>query len=64
MIFQIALVPRERKSPFFECTIADGVSHFTIYNHMFMPVSYGNPAAEYRRLIEEVAMWDVSACTH
>ena len=26
-----------------------------------MPVSYGDPSAEYRRLIEGVAIWDVSA---
>ena len=61
MTFKIALGSRERKSPFFERTVAAGVSHFTIYNHMFMPVSYGDPQAEYRRLIEGVAMWDVAA---
>ena len=61
MSFQIDLGPRERKSPFFANTVADGVTHFTIYNHMFMPVSYGNPEAEYRRLIEGVSMWDVAA---
>ena len=60
MSFQIALGPRERKSPFFDSTVADGVTHFTIYNHMFMPVSYGDPNAEYRRLLEKVAMWDVA----
>ena len=60
MSFQIALGPRERKSPFFDSTVADGVTHFTIYNHMFMPTSYGDPDAEYRRLLEKVAMWDVA----
>ena len=60
MPFQIALGPRERKSPFFDSTVADGATHFTIYNHMFMPVSYGDPDAEYRRLLEKVAMWDVA----
>ena len=60
MPFQIALGPRERKSPFFDCTVADCVTHFTIYNHMVMPVSYGDPDAEYRRLLEKVAMWDVA----
>ncbi|HHZ75237.1 MAG TPA: glycine cleavage system protein T [Rhodospirillales bacterium] len=60
MSFQIALGPRERKSPFFDSTVADGVTHFTIYNHMYMPVSYGDHDAEYRRLLEKVAMWDVA----
>ena len=48
-----------RKSPFFERTVAEGVSSFTIYNHMYMPMSFGDPLAEYRNLIEGVAMWDV-----
>ena len=57
---QIAFGARVRKSPFFERTIAAGASHFTVYNHMYMPVSYGDPLAEYRRLVEGVAMWDVA----
>ncbi|MCE2517003.1 MAG: glycine cleavage system protein T [Alphaproteobacteria bacterium] len=59
--FGIALGPRIRKSPFFNSTVKAGVSHFTTYNHMYMPVSYGDLAAEYDRLINGVAMWDVAA---
>jgi aminomethyltransferase len=58
--FGIALGPRIRKSPFFNSTVKAGVSHFTTYNHMYMPVSYGDLAAEYDRLINGVAMWDVA----
>ena len=61
MPYQIALGPRERKSPFFDSTVSDGVTHMTIYNQMYMPVSYGDTAAEYNRLLEGVAMWDVAA---
>ncbi len=61
MPYQIALGPRERKSPYFDATVAAGVTHFTVYNQMFMPVSYGDPEAEYRRLLAGVAMWDVAA---
>lgn len=61
MSFQIALGSRERKSPFYDSTVADGLTHLTIYNQMFMPVSYGDLDGEYRRLLEGVAMWDVSA---
>ena len=61
MTFQIAMGPRERKSPYFNRTVADGVTHMTIYNQMYMPVSYGDTAAEYNRLLEGVAMWDVAA---
>ena len=58
--FGIALGPRIRKSPFFDATVKAGVSHFTSYNHMYMPVSYGDLAAEYDRLMNGVAMWDVA----
>jgi glycine cleavage system aminomethyltransferase T len=58
---QIAIGPRERKSPYFDSTIAEGVTHFTIYNQMYMPVSYGDLDAEYRHLMTGVAMWDVAA---
>lgn len=61
MSYQIALGPRVRKSPYFNATIKAGASHFTIYNHMYMPVSYGDVDAEYRRLIHGVSMWDVAA---
>ena len=61
MPYQIAMGPRERKSPFFERTVLDGATHMTIYNQMFMPVSYGNALAEYNRLMEGVSMWDVAA---
>ena len=53
--------PRIRKSPFFEATIQAGASAFTIYNRMYLPTSYGDPAEEYRRLTERVALWDVAA---
>jgi len=61
MPFQMTVGPRIRKSPFFDSTVEDGVSHFTVYNHMFMPASFGDPKVEYRRLIEGVSMWDVAA---
>ena len=31
----------------------------SIYNRMIMPTSYGDPAAEYWRLINGVSQWDV-----
>ena len=56
----IAFGSRVRKSPFFDKTLEDGASSFSTYNHMYMPTSYGDPAAEYDRLINGVAMWDVA----
>ena len=60
MSFSIAIGPRIRKSPFFDKTVEAGVSHFSTYNHMYMPVSYGDPLAEYDRVINHVDIRDVS----
>jgi len=45
MSFSIAIGPRIRKSPFFDRTVAAGVTHFSTYNHMYMPVNYGDALA-------------------
>lgn len=60
MTFRITVGPRIRKSPYFDATVAAGVTDMTVYNHMYMPSSYGDFAAEYRRLVETVALWDVA----
>jgi aminomethyltransferase len=61
MAFQIHIGPNIRKSPYFDATVADGVRSFSVYNHMYIPGHFGDPEAEYRRLLEGVAMWDVGA---
>ncbi len=58
---EIAFGSRVRKSPFFDATIESGATTFTIYNHMYLPMSYGDPVGEYKRLTTAVALWDVSA---
>lgn len=60
MAFTISPSPRIRRSPFFDSTIEDGVVSFATYNHMLMPTGYGDPDAEYDRLLNHVAMWDVA----
>lgn len=60
MTFRITIGPRIRKSPYFDATVAAGVSDMTVYNHMYMPTGFGNFEAEYRRLVETVALWDVA----
>ncbi|MEO1190983.1 MAG: glycine cleavage T C-terminal barrel domain-containing protein [Pseudomonadota bacterium] len=57
---QFAFGSRVRRSPFFPAAEAAGASHVTVYNHMVMPSSYGDLQAEYKRLTEGVAMWDVA----
>ena len=51
---------RIAKSPFFDCTVAAGAKRFSVYNHMLLPMSYGDEVAEYWRLIDGVVMWDVA----
>ncbi|HMO07758.1 MAG TPA: glycine cleavage T C-terminal barrel domain-containing protein [Paracoccaceae bacterium] len=50
---------RLRPSPFYEATLAEGMTRANIYNRMIMPTSYGDPEAEYWRLINGVSQWDV-----
>jgi glycine cleavage system aminomethyltransferase T len=59
-LYGITPSARLRPSPFYECTVKEGVTSFTIYNQMMMPTSYGKPLEEYWRLINGVSQWDVS----
>lgn len=52
---------RVRTSPFFEATRRHGAKAYSIYNHMYMPLYYESPEADYRRLINDVTLWDVAA---
>lgn len=51
---------RVAKSPFFDETVAAGAVSFSVYNHIWLPTSYGDAEAEYWRLIKAVSMWDVA----
>ena len=53
----ITIGPRVRKSPFYDATIEAGAQAFTIYNHMFMPSSYGDTTAEYWAIVKGVSLW-------
>ncbi len=59
-MFSISPTARLRPSPFFDATVAEGVTSFTTYNRMLMPTGYGQPEEEYWRIINGVSMWDVS----
>ncbi|SDF14122.1 glycine cleavage T C-terminal barrel domain-containing protein [Thalassobaculum litoreum] len=51
--------PRVRTSPYYAATRRWGASAFTIYNHMYMPVSYRGEA-DYWSLVRDVTVWDVA----
>lgn len=59
-LYGITPSARLRPSPYFEATLAEGVTAFTTYNQMLMPTSYGHPEQEYWRLIDGVSQWDVA----
>lgn len=52
---------RVRASPFFEATRRHGCKAYSIYNHMYIPLYYESPEADYWRLISDVTLWDVAA---
>ena len=56
---QIHPTSRIRPSPFYQSALADGLTSASVYNRMILPMSYGDPEAEYWRLINGVSMWDV-----
>lgn len=58
-MFNIFPTARLRPSPFYESAIAEGMVSASIYNRMIMPTSYGDPDAEYWRIINGVSQWDV-----
>lgn len=58
-MFQMFPTPRTRPSPFYASAVAEGMTAANIYNRMIMPTSFGDPEAEYWRLINGVSQWDV-----
>ncbi len=48
-------------TPYHQSTLDAGVTDITVYNKMVLPTSYGDLKAEYDRLINDVAIWDVAA---
>ena len=56
---QLVFNPRVRKSPFFLSTIKHGASAFTIYNHMYLPISYEGVIEDYNNVLNGVQLWDV-----
>ncbi|RNJ44904.1 glycine cleavage system protein T [Mesorhizobium erdmanii] len=58
-MFSVFPTARLRPSPFYASAVAEGMIAASIYNRMIMPTSYGDPEAEYWRLINGVSQWDV-----
>ncbi|MEM9333056.1 MAG: glycine cleavage T C-terminal barrel domain-containing protein [Pseudomonadota bacterium] len=58
-MFSVFPTARLRPSPFYEAAVAEGMVAASIYNRMIIPSSYGDPEAEYWRIINGVSQWDV-----
>lgn len=59
-MFEISNTIRLRRSPYYQATVEAGVKSFSPYNSMLLPTGYGDPEAEYWRLINGVSQWDVA----
>jgi len=51
--------PRVRKSPYFHSTMKYGAQAFSVYNHMYMPISFNGTVEDYKKLLNGVQLWDV-----
>lgn len=56
----LSIGPRVHKSPFFDATLRYGAEAFTVYNHTFLPASYGDNVRDYWSLVNDVTLWDVA----
>ena len=56
---KVVFSPRVRKSPYFDSTMKYGAQAFSIYNHMYMPVSFEGTVEDYKNLLNGVQLWDV-----
>ena len=56
---EIAMGSRARQSPYFERIRERGACMYSVYNHMLMATSYGDPEREYDLLMNHAAIWDV-----
>lgn len=50
-----------RKSPYFAATLRWGVKAFSVYNHMYLPRSFGSEEANFRALVNDAILCDVAA---
>ena len=59
--FNISKSRRLRSTPYSSRIESQGVTAYTIYNHMFLPAAFGSLEDSYHHLKEHVQVWDVAA---
>jgi len=50
-----------RKSPYFDATLRWGCTGFSVYNHMYIPRSFGDPERNFWNLVNDAILCDVAA---
>jgi glycine cleavage system aminomethyltransferase T len=48
-----------RTSPFFDATVRWGATDFSVYNHMYIPRSFGDPEQNFWNLVNDAILCDV-----
>ena len=59
--FYIAKARRLRGTPFSNRIESQGLTAYTVYNHMLLPAAFDGTEKEYFHLKEHVQVWDVAA---
>ena len=49
-----------RKSPFFDATVRWGATDFSVYNHMYIPRSFGDAEQNFWNLVNDAILCDVA----
>jgi len=49
-----------RKSPYFAATQRWGAEGYSVYNHMYIPRSFGDPQANFWNLVNDAILCDVA----
>ena len=57
---QVGFGTQIRKSPYFDATQRWGAEGYSVYNHMYIPRSFGDPEANFWHLINDAILCDVS----
>ena len=60
VLSNIVISARVRHSPYFAATQRYGCKAYSVYNHMYMPLYYQSPEADYWHLVNGVTLWDVA----
>ncbi len=58
--YSIAKSRRLRSTPYTSRIEKQGVTAYTVYNHMLLPAAFGSLEDSYHHLKEHVQIWDVA----